>query len=125
MIIGSTIVVGTRSVPTTLVYGQRVEKTGSHVMETPPDQPTETLTDLGTIGVNLVTAHIVVPIVIVYDGVADSSVFGLQTFFLRVVGICGKMVLDRTNLSCLNVATMRSKFCFPIAKKTHKESPER
>ena len=94
-------------------------------METPPDQPTETLTGLGTIGVNLVTAHIVVPIVIVYDGVADSSVFGLQTFSLRVVGICGKMVLDRTNLSCLSVATMRSKFCFPIAKKTHKENPER
>ena len=90
-----------------MAYGQRVEKTGFHVMETPPDQPTETLTGSGTIGVNLVTAHIVVPFEIVYDGVADSSVFGLQTFLLRVVGICGKMVLDCTNLSCLRVATMR------------------
>ena len=50
---------GTRSVPTTLAYGQRVEKAGFHVMETPTDQPTETLTGLGAAGVDLALAHIV------------------------------------------------------------------
>ena len=50
---------GTRSVPTTLAYGQRVEKTGFHIMETPTDQPTETLTGLGATGVDLALAHIV------------------------------------------------------------------
>ena len=50
---------GTRSVPTTLAYGQRVEKAGFHVMETPTDQPTETLTGLGATGVDLALVHIV------------------------------------------------------------------
>ena len=49
----------TRSLPTTLAYGQRVEKAGFHVMETPTDQPTETLTGLGATGVDLALAHIV------------------------------------------------------------------
>ena len=43
----------------TLAYGQRVEKSGFHVMETPTDQPTETLTGLGATGVDLALAHIV------------------------------------------------------------------
>ena len=43
----------------TLAYGQRVEKVGFHVMETPTDQPTETLTGLGATGVDLAFAHIV------------------------------------------------------------------
>ncbi len=50
---------GTRRVPTTLAYGQRVEKAGFHVMETPTDQPTETLTGLGATGVDMALAHIV------------------------------------------------------------------
>ena len=50
---------GTRSVPTTLAYGQRVEKAGFHIMETPTDQQTETLTGLGATGVDLALAHIV------------------------------------------------------------------
>ena len=50
---------GTRRVPTTLAYGQKVEKAGFHVMETPTDQPTETLTGLGATGVDLALAHIV------------------------------------------------------------------
>ena len=52
---------GTQSVPTTLAYGQRVEKSGFHIMETPTDQPTETLTGLGATGVDLALAHIVGP----------------------------------------------------------------
>ena len=47
------------SVSTTLAYGQRVEKAGFHVMETPTDQPTETLTGLGATGVDMALAHIV------------------------------------------------------------------
>ena len=43
----------------TLAYGQRVEMAGFHVMETPTDQPTETLTGLGAAGVDLALAHIV------------------------------------------------------------------
>ena len=43
----------------TLAYGQRVEKAGFHVMETPTDQPTETLTGLGATGADLALAHIV------------------------------------------------------------------
>ena len=50
---------GTRSVPTTLAYGQRVEKAGFHIMETPTDQQTETLTGLGATGVDLALVHIV------------------------------------------------------------------
>ncbi|MDE0552840.1 MAG: UxaA family hydrolase, partial [Candidatus Poribacteria bacterium] len=49
---------GTRSVPTTLAYGQRAKKAGFHVMETPTDQPTETLTGLGATGVDIALAHI-------------------------------------------------------------------
>ena len=45
----------------TLAYGQRVEKSGFHIMETPTDQPTETLTGLGATGVDLALAHIVGP----------------------------------------------------------------
>ena len=48
----------TRAAPT-LAYGQRVEKAGLHIMETPTDQPTETLTGLGATGVDLALAHIV------------------------------------------------------------------
>ena len=43
----------------TLAYGQRVEKAGFHIMETPTDQQTETLTGLGATGVDLAFAHIV------------------------------------------------------------------
>lgn len=43
----------------TLAYGQRVEKNGFHIMETPTDQPSETLTGLGSTGVGLALAHIV------------------------------------------------------------------
>ena len=42
-----------------LAYGQRFEKSGLHVMETPTDQPTETLTGLGATGVELAFAHII------------------------------------------------------------------
>ena len=40
----------TSELPETLAYGQRVEKSGFHIMETPTDQPTETLTGLGATG---------------------------------------------------------------------------
>ena len=43
----------------TLAYGQKVEKNGFHIMETPTDQPTETLTGLGATGIELALAHIV------------------------------------------------------------------
>ena len=43
----------------TLAYGQRVKKAGFHIMETPTDQHTETLTGLGATGVDLALAHIV------------------------------------------------------------------
>ena len=43
----------------TLAYGQRVEKAGFHIMETPTDQPTETLTGLGATSVDLALTHIV------------------------------------------------------------------
>ena len=48
-----------RAITPTLAYGQRVEKSGFHIMETPTDQPTETLTGLGATGVDLALAHIV------------------------------------------------------------------
>jgi altronate dehydratase len=48
-----------RTIMPTLAYGQRVEKSGFHIMETPTDQPTETLTGLGATGVDLALAHIV------------------------------------------------------------------
>ena len=76
---------GTRSVPTTLAYGQRVEKAGFHVMETPTDQPTETLTGLGATGVDMALAHIVgaplqshvmVPLIQVSTDAATQSTYG-------------------------------------------------
>ncbi len=42
-----------------LAYGQKVKMKGFHIMETPTDQPTETLTGLGATGVELALAHIV------------------------------------------------------------------
>ena len=41
----------------TLAYGQRIEKAGFHIMETPTDQPTETLTGLGATGVDLALCY--------------------------------------------------------------------
>ena len=76
---------GTRRVPTTLAYGQRVEKAGFHVMETPTDQPTETLTGLGATGVDLALAHIVgaplqshvmVPLIQVSTDATTRSAYG-------------------------------------------------
>lgn len=49
----------TSELSATLAYGQRVKKSGFHIMETPTDQPTETLTGLGATGVDLALAHIV------------------------------------------------------------------
>ena len=69
----------------TLAYGQRVEKAGLHVMETPTDQPTETLTGLGATGVDLALAHIVgaplqshvmVPLVQVSTDTATQTAYG-------------------------------------------------
>ncbi len=48
-----------RTITPTLAYGQRVEKAGFHIMETPTDQQTEILTGLGATGVDLALAHIV------------------------------------------------------------------
>ena len=48
-----------KTITPTLAYGQRVEKAGFHIMETPTDQQTETLTGLGATGVDLALAHIV------------------------------------------------------------------
>ena len=77
---------GTRSrFPTTLAYGQRVEKAGFHIMETPTDQPTETLTGLTATGVDLALAHIVgaplqshvmVPLIQVSTDTATQSSYG-------------------------------------------------
>ena len=43
----------------TLAYGQKVEKRGFYIMETPTDQQTETLTGLGATSVELALAHII------------------------------------------------------------------
>ena len=76
---------GTRSVPTTLAYGQRVEKAGFHIMETPTDQPTEILTGLGATGVDLALVHIVgaplqshvmVPLIQVSTDTATQATYG-------------------------------------------------
>ena len=76
---------GTRRVPTTLAYGQRVERAGFHVMETPTDQPTETLTGLGATGVDLALAyivgaplqsHVMVPLVQVSTDATTQSNYG-------------------------------------------------
>lgn len=73
------------SAPPTLAYGQRVEKAGFHVMETPTDQPTETLTGLGATGVDLALAHIVgaplqshvmVPLIQVSTDSATQTAYG-------------------------------------------------
>ena len=47
------------SLSPSLAYGQKVKMKGFHIMETPTDQPTETLTGLGATGVELALAHIV------------------------------------------------------------------
>ena len=69
----------------TLAYRQWVEKAGFHVMETPTDQPTETLTGLGATGVDLALAHIVgaplqshvmVPLIQVSTDAATRSAYG-------------------------------------------------
>ncbi len=69
----------------TLAYGQRVEKSGFHIMETPTDQPTETLTGLGATGVDLALAHIVgaplqshvmVPLIQVSTDTATQAAYG-------------------------------------------------
>ena len=69
----------------TLAYGQRVEKAGFHIMETPTDQPTETLTGLGAAGVDLALAHIggaplqshiMVPLIQVSTDAATQSTYG-------------------------------------------------
>ena len=69
----------------TLAYGQRVEKAGFHIMETPTDQPTETLTGLGAAGVDLALAHIVgaplqshvmVPLIQVSTDAVTQSTYG-------------------------------------------------
>ena len=74
-----------RTLTPTLAYGQRVEKTGFHVMETPTDQPTETLTGLGATGVDLALAHIVgaplqshvmVPLIQVSADTATQAAYG-------------------------------------------------
>ena len=75
----------TSELSTTLAYGQRVEKTGFHIMETPTDQPTETLTGLGATGVDLAIAHIVgaplqshvmVPLIQVSTDPATQTTYG-------------------------------------------------
>ncbi len=69
----------------TLAYGQRVEKSGFHIMESPTDQPTETLTGLGATGVEMALAHIVgaplqshvmVPLIQVSTDSKTQSVYG-------------------------------------------------
>ena len=73
------------TVTPTLAYGQRVEKAGFHIMETPTDQPTETLTGLGATGVDLALAHIVgaplqshvmVPLIQVSTDAATQTAYG-------------------------------------------------
>ena len=69
----------------TLAYGQRVEKSGFHIMETPTDQQTETLTGLGATGVDLALAHIIgaplqshvmVPLIQVSTDAATQTTYG-------------------------------------------------
>ena len=71
----------------TLAYGQRVEKAGFHIMETPTDQPTETLTGLGATGVDLALAHIVgaplqshvmVPLIQVSTDATTQAAYGVD-----------------------------------------------
>jgi len=54
----STFLSESKSISPSLAYGQRVEKKGLHVMETPTDQPTEILTGLAATGVELGFVHI-------------------------------------------------------------------
>ena len=85
----ATFVQGSRHAPScrppSLAYGQRVEKAGFHIMETPTDQPTETLTGLGAAGVDLALAHIVgaplqshvmVPLIQVSTDAVTQSTYG-------------------------------------------------
>ena len=85
----ATFVQGSRHAPScrppSLAYGQRVEKAGFHIMETPTDQPTETLTGLGAAGVDLALAHIVgaplqshvmVPLIQVSTDSATQATYG-------------------------------------------------
>ena len=74
-----------KTIMPTLAYGQRVEKAGFHIMETPTDQQTETLTGLGATGVDLALAHIVgtplqshvmVPLLQVSADVATQANYG-------------------------------------------------
>ena len=89
--VGGTVVVPanatfmTSELSPTLAYGQRVEKSGFHIMETPTDQPTETLTGLGATGVDLALAHIVsaplqshvmVPLIQVSTDSATQATYG-------------------------------------------------
>ncbi len=55
----ATFLTKTLNASPTLAYGQKVEKSGFHIMETPTDQPTETLTGLAATGVEMALAHIV------------------------------------------------------------------
>ena len=67
---------GTRSVPTTLAYGQRIEKNGFHIMETPTDQPTETLTRIGCDGCgSCARAYRRCTFAIACNGAADSGLY--------------------------------------------------
>ena len=69
----------------TLAYGQSVEKAGLHIMETPTEQPMETLTGLAATGVALTLAHVVgaplqshqmVPLIQVSTDAATQTKYG-------------------------------------------------
>ncbi|MDE0483339.1 MAG: UxaA family hydrolase [Candidatus Poribacteria bacterium] len=71
----------------TLAYGQKIEKRGLHIMETPTDQATETLTGLGATGVEVAFAHIVgaplqshvmVPLIQVSTDANTQSAYGID-----------------------------------------------
>ena len=75
----------TSELSATLAYGQRVEKAGFHIMESPTDQPTETLTGLGATGADLALAHIVsaplqshvmVPLIQVSTDLNTQAIYG-------------------------------------------------
>ena len=92
----------------TLAYGQRVEKAGFHIMETPTDQQTETLTGLGATGVDLALAHIVgtplqshvmVPLIQVstdaatqanYGGDLDSASVDIEDLLALIVEVASR-----------------------------------
>ena len=69
----------------TLAYGQSVKKAGLHIMETPTEQPMETLTGLAATGVALTLAHVVgaplqshqmVPLIQVSTDAATQTKYG-------------------------------------------------